>query len=74
MTPEQRPSERASGHSTVNAEEGGMPMKATNNTDAPQLHINWKHVLLVGLHVVALVLSIATHKLWTKEAPPRALP
>jgi hypothetical protein len=49
-------------------------MKVTNNTDAPQLHFNWKQVFLVLLHVSALVLSVSTHKLWTAEAAPRALP
>jgi hypothetical protein len=51
-----------------------MPMKVTNTTDAPQLRVNWKHLLLVALHVSALVLSIATHPVWTAEAAPRALP
>lgn len=49
-------------------------MKVTNNTDAPQLRVNWKHLFLVGLHVSALVLSLATHKLWTAEATSRTLP
>lgn len=49
-------------------------MKVTNNTDAPQLHVNWKHVFLVALHVSTLVLSLTTHKLWTAVAAPRALP
>lgn len=49
-------------------------MKVKNNTDAPQLRINWKQVFLVALHVSALVLSASTHKAWTIEAAPRALP
>lgn len=78
MTPEQRSSEAASRRSTaqfaVAVEEGGTLMKVTNNTDAPQLRVNWKHLFLVGLHVSALVLSLATHKLWTAEATSRTLP
>jgi hypothetical protein len=49
-------------------------MKVKNNTDAPQLKINWKHVFLVALHVLALVLSATMHKAWTTEAASRALP
>jgi len=49
-------------------------MKVKNNTDAPQLRINWKGLSLVGLHVSALVLSLTMHSLWTTEAAPRALP
>jgi len=48
-------------------------MKVTNNSDAPQLRVNWKHLFLVALHVFTLVLSLAIHQLWTLEAAPRAL-
>jgi hypothetical protein len=49
-------------------------MKVINNTDAPQLRINWKHLFLVALHMSALVLSVSTHELWTAEPASRALP
>jgi len=78
MTPEQRSSEAAfrcfTAESAVSTEEGGTPMKVTNNTDAPQLKINWKHLFLAALHMSALVLSLSTHKVWTAELASRALP
>lgn len=78
MTPEQRSSEatpcRSTAQFAVSVEEGGMLMKITNNAEAPQLQVNWKHLFLVALHVLTLVLSLSTHKLWTAEAASRALP
>jgi hypothetical protein len=49
-------------------------MKITTDTEAPQLHVNWKQAFLVALHVATLALSLTTHTLWTAEAASRALP
>jgi len=49
-------------------------MEATNNTDAPQSHVNWKNVVLVFLHFVVLIVSIAGHPLRTPDVVPGALP
>ena len=49
-------------------------MKATNNTDAPQWAIHWRHVFLVALHVIVLLLSLTTQEFRTAEVAPRALP
>jgi hypothetical protein len=78
MTPERRPSEAASSRSTPefgeSAEKGGRFMEVKKNTEAPQLHVNWVHLFLVLFHVSTIVLSLATHKLWTVETVSRALP
>ena len=49
-------------------------MKITNNTDAPQGEIHWKHVFLVALHVIVLLLSLSAQEFRTTEVAPRALP
>ena len=49
-------------------------MKVTKNTDAPQLTINWKHLFLVGLHVIVLVITAFSHDFRTTEVTSRALP
>ena len=48
-------------------------MKIKNNTDAPQLVINWKHVFLVSLHLIAFSLSIFSES-FTVEMSAKALP
>jgi hypothetical protein len=49
-------------------------MKVKNNTDAPQLRTNWKHVSLVTLHIIVLLLSAISHDFRTPVLAPRALP
>ena len=49
-------------------------MKVKNNTDAPQLKINWRHVSLVILHTIDLLLSVFSHDFRTPVRAPRALP
>lgn len=49
-------------------------MKVKNNTETPQLRVNWKHASLVVLHVVVLVLSVVFGEIVITEEPPRALP
>ena len=51
-----------------------MPMKVKNNTDAPQLKINWRHLFLVLLHLVVFILSAISHEFITAETVARALP
>jgi len=49
-------------------------MKEKNNTDAPRLKINWRHLFLVLLHLVVLILSAQSHEFITVETAARALP
>jgi len=49
-------------------------MKVKNNTEAPQLKINWKHLFLVLLHLVVLLLSAFSQEFITTEVAARALP
>lgn len=48
-------------------------MKKKNNTEAPQLKVNWKHFFLVVLHLVVFVLSAFSQDFRTQVAA-RALP
>jgi hypothetical protein len=48
-------------------------MKAKNNTGAPQLQINWKHLFLVVLHFVVFVFSAFSQD-FTTQVAARALP
>lgn len=48
-------------------------MKVKNNTDAPQLQVNWKHLFLVVLHFVFFVCSALSQDFTTPVAA-RALP
>lgn len=77
-TPEQRSSVVTSGEIKQKAhdgEKGGMPMKAKNNTVAPQLiKINWRHLFLVGLHLFVFFCSALSQPLVTMEVAARALP
>lgn len=77
-TPEQRSSAATSAdsyqHSVTTTEKGGLPMKVKNNTEAPQLRINWKHLFLVLLHLVVLLLSALSQEFITAEVTARALP
>jgi len=78
QTPEQRSSAVASAdsfqHSVIMSEKGGLPMKVKNNTEAPQLKINWKHLFLVLLHLIVLLLSALSQEFITAEVAARALP
>jgi hypothetical protein len=49
-------------------------MKVKNNTEAPQLKINWKHLFLVALHVIVVLLTTFSHDFTTTEETSRALP
>jgi hypothetical protein len=49
-------------------------MKVKNNTGAPQLRTNWRHVFLVTLHTIVLLLSAFSHDFRTSVLAPRALP
>ena len=78
QTPEQRSSAAAFAdsyqHPVIMTEKGGLPMKVKNNTEAPRLKINWKHLFLVLLHLVVLLLSALSQEFITAEAAARALP
>ena len=78
MTPEQRSSGATPDVPCVqndhNDSEGGTPMKVKNNTDAPWLRTNWRHVFLVTLHTIVLLLSAFSHDFRTPVLAPRALP
>lgn len=49
-------------------------MKVKNNTDAPQLKINWRHLFLVFLHLVVFILSAVSYEFIAAEPDARALP
>lgn len=49
-------------------------MKVRNNTDAPQLRVNWKHLFLVVLHLVVFVVSAFSQDFTAAQVAPRALP
>jgi hypothetical protein len=55
------------------AVEGG-PMSRLNNPDRAQLKTNWKHMGLVGLHVIVVVLSALSDDFRTADVAPTALP
>jgi len=78
QSPEQRSSGAVSAdsyqHSVIMTEKGGLPMKVKNNTEAPQLKINWKHLVLVLLHLIVLLLSALSQEFITAEVAARALP
>jgi len=61
-------------HSVIKDEKGGLPMKGTNNTDAPQLNVNWKHSTLAILHLIVFVLSVLNGEFITERVTARALP
>ncbi len=48
-------------------------MGVKNNTDAPQLRVNWKHLSLVVLHFVVFVCSTLSQD-FTTQVAARALP
>jgi hypothetical protein len=48
-------------------------MKVKNNTEAPQLRINWRHLSLGLLHLVVLILSALSQNFTAAEVA-RALP
>lgn len=77
-TPEQRSSAATSVDSNQQSvtltEKGGPPMKVKNNTGAPQLQINWKHLFLVALHLVVFVFSAFSEEFITTRDAARALP
>lgn len=78
QTPEQRPSVDPLSDSSEQTgcfnETGGTPMKETNNTETPQLKINWRHLFLVGLHFVVFVFSAFSEDFITTRETTRALP
>ena len=78
MTPEQRSSAVPSSDSFSNHADkvmkGGMSMKVKNNTDAPQLRINWKHLFLVALHLLVLILHSFNGEFVIRRDAARALP
>lgn len=49
-------------------------MKVKNNTGAPQLFINWRHLFLVGIHLFGLVWSVLGEPIISTEGAARALP
>lgn len=55
-------------------DEGGNSMEIKNNTDTPQLNINWVHLFLVVLHSIVFVWSVLSTDLVTIKEPARALP
>lgn len=72
-SPEQRSLAAAYTDLVLEAEEGGTSMKVKNNTDAPQLHVNWKHLCLVVLHFAVFVFSAFSQD-FTTQVAARALP
>ncbi len=78
MTPEQRSSAVPSSDSLSNhadkVEKGGMPMEVKNNTDAPRLKVNWKHLFLVALHLLVLILHSFDGEFVIRRDAARALP
>jgi preprotein translocase subunit YajC len=48
-------------------------MRVKNNTDAPQVQINWKHIFLVVLHFVVFVF-LAFSQDFTTQVAAKALP
>lgn len=72
-SPEQRSSAATCTDPVESTEEGGMQMKVKNNTDAPQLHVNWRHLFLVVLHFVVFVCSALSQD-FTTQVAARALP
>lgn len=55
-------------------DEGGNSMEIKNNTDTPQLNINWVHSFLVVLHFIVFMWSVLSADLVTMKEPARALP
>jgi len=49
-------------------------MKVSNNTGAPQLILNWKHLILVLLHLGVFIHLVLSQELITAEVRARALP
>ena len=49
-------------------------MKTKNNTEAPRLHVNWKHLFLVALHLVVFVFSALSDGFTTAKGAAGALP
>jgi hypothetical protein len=78
LTPEQRSSAAVSAelnqHSVKLTNQGGRPMEVKNNSEAPQLKINWRHLFLVVLHFVVFVLSVCSESFITAKVAARALP
>lgn len=56
------------------SDEGGNSMEKKNNTDAPQLEINWVPFFLVVLHSIVFMWSVLSTDLVTIREPARALP
>jgi hypothetical protein len=58
----------------VSIEKGELPMKVKNNSETPQLSINWKHISLVILHFVIFVFLVFDENFINKEVAAGALP
>ncbi len=73
MSPEQRSSAAAYTDSISKIEEGDTSMEVKNNTDVPQLQVNWKHLFLVVLHLIVFGFSAFSQD-FTTQIAARALP
>jgi len=49
-------------------------MKVKNNTGAPQLQVNWKHLFLVVIHLFVFVWSALSEPFIITEGAAGALP
>lgn len=72
-TPEQR-SSAATLKPVCMTGEGGMSMKKKNNSAAPQLQVNWKHLFLVVLHLLVFVVSALCQDFTKSQVAAGALP